>query len=151
MAANPSHLPFTCIFVLWHLLRQGKCSIITLWLKNTIILGGWSVHMCSQKSCLGYFLVLSTEIYIYSINIFIHQILIWAMSNMTHLNITGKCRQIFTKLSAFFWIGLLSWLIMFVHVHVQACTQNMWKVQTTFVPFLQLFCKFFCNFDAVPS
>ena len=46
------------------------------------------------------------------------------VKNVQHLNISAKCNQIFTKLSANAKIGLLRWLIMSMGMH---CTHRAWK------------------------
>ena len=43
---------------------------------------------------------------------------------VTHLNISAKWSQIFTKSSAYLRIGLLSWLKVSVCVHVRVCTHR---------------------------
>ena len=42
-------------------------------------------------------------------------------------HILAKWSEIFTKLSAYVKIGLLSWLIMFLGVHVYVCMHSEWK------------------------
>ena len=46
---------------------------------------------------------------------------------VTHLNISAKSSQNLTKLSAYDRIGLLSWIIMFVRVHLGTFTHSAWK------------------------
>ena len=46
----------------------------------------------------------------------------WKSYRVTHLNISAKWSQIFTKCSANVKIGLLSWLIMCVGTYICACT-----------------------------
>ena len=58
------------------------------------------------------------------------------------LNISAKSSQIFTKLSAYFQIGLLSQLIIFICAHMLACTHSMLKRPCTLSnvgPFLKFF------------
>ena len=45
----------------------------------------------------------------------------------TNSHISAKCSQILTNHLAYVKIGLLSWFIMFVGVHVHACTHSVWK------------------------
>ena len=69
----------------------------------------------------------------------------WKCYQVTHLNISANWSQIFTKLSAYFRIGILSWLIIFLRMHLWACM----ILHDTFVPFF--FANFvvrFCNFEA---
>ena len=61
--------------------------------------------------------------------------------------------QIFTKMLMYFRIGLLSWLI--ILVHVDAFTQIAWKhagnFGHNFVRFFPFFADFFCHFEAFPG
>ena len=72
---------------------------------------------------------------------------------VTHINISAKSSQNLTKLSAYVWFGLLSWLIMFVRMHVHACTHSMWKHARYFYDFFAFFVCFlsvFGHFEAFP-
>ena len=46
------------------------------------------------------------------------------LGQYTNPHMSAKCRQILTNLSAYVKIGLLSWLLMFVRVHMHTCTPN---------------------------
>ena len=51
----------------------------------------------------------------------------------------SQMNQIFTKLSGYFRIGLLSWLIMFVCVHMRGCVHSNWKCACYFCSVFLLF------------
>ena len=52
---------------------------------------------------------------------------------VTNLNISAKWSQIFLKLLVYFRIGLLSWLKIFMCMHVHTCTQKVWKCAWNFL------------------
>ena len=94
---------------------------ICSWCSSKVILIPRVVHMhaCTHSawkcSCILYKFELCLSVCVCHIFVTI----------VTHLNISAKWSQIFRKLSAYFRIDLLSWLIMFIGMRV--CMHSAWK------------------------
>ena len=80
------------------------------------------------------------------------------VTNVTKLNISAKWSQIFTKLFAYFRIGLLSLFIMCMSMHVHACSivhkqpiQIWMQLWPYFCTFLLLFCQFIVIMKILPD
>ena len=90
------------------------------------------VHPLSDKNNLNVCFFVLASINLFRLNlssgcVSVCLYVIESFALVTHLNISAKWSQIFTKLSANVKIGLLNWLIMFVVVHMTAFMHSICK------------------------
>ena len=113
------------ICVGWYVTSIFSSSVlrycITMWIRspfqtNTLL----DIILNYKHFCIG------PQIY-YKFQLCLFACVLCFVTNVTNLNISAKWSQIITKPSAYFRIGLLSWLIMSVCVHMCACTHSRWK------------------------